>query len=77
VKVVDQLSRASRRAAAYRVAALAHLGDREAQERAVRDLKTVDPAFTVSAFLSLETYKDKAITDRLAEDLARADLPLA
>jgi TolB-like protein len=77
VKVVDQLTRPSRRAAAYRVAALAHSDDRSARERAVKDLKTIDPEFTISSFLSLETYKDDSLTNRLKEDLMSVELPIS
>ncbi|WP_428687084.1 adenylate/guanylate cyclase domain-containing protein [Roseibium sp.] len=74
-KVVNQLPRASRRAAAYRAAALAHVGDAPELEAAVRELKAVDPNFTIEAFLSAESYKDPEIPARLREDLNRAGLP--
>jgi tetratricopeptide (TPR) repeat protein len=74
VQVVSQLLHKSRRSCAYRVAALTHLNDGTALQKAVKDLLISNPNFSISQFLETEFYRDDDIPQRLAEDLKRAGL---
>jgi len=74
VRVVAQLSRVTRRAAAYRVAAQAHLDDPAGLQRAVAELRAIDPEFSISGFLAFEFYKDPRFRQQLQADLRRAGL---
>ncbi|MDI7861498.1 adenylate/guanylate cyclase domain-containing protein [Rhizobiaceae bacterium n13] len=77
VAVVDELTRTSRRAAAYRVAACAHIDNPERLESAVRELRVIDPEFTINGFLLTEFYRDRALRQQLHDDLAKAGLSQA
>jgi tetratricopeptide (TPR) repeat protein len=59
VRVASQLPRLTRRAAAYRAAAYAHLAEESDTTRAATDLRTIDPSFTIKGFLASEFYKDR------------------
>ena len=74
VAVVAQLSRATRIAAAYRVAAYRHLNDPAGLKRAVCDLRIIDPDFTINRFLATEYYKDQRLLSQLRDDLRTAGL---
>jgi len=73
--VVAQLPRLTRRAAAYNVAATAHLAGAEEIARTVEALLRIDPDFTIAKFLATEFYKDAIYKDRLTADLTKAGLP--
>ena len=74
VAVVSQLPRVSRRAAAYWVAAATHLEDASQLDRALSELRALDPDFSIEAFVPFELYKQPRWADQLAADLARAGL---
>lgn len=74
-RVVGQLNHLTRRAAAYRAAALRHLTDRGALECAVSEVLRIDPAFRTRTFLASEYYRDRALRDRVGRDLKAAGLP--
>jgi adenylate cyclase len=74
VAVVAQLSRATRIAAAYRVAAYRHLDDPTGLKRAVCDLRVIDPDFTINRFLATQYYKDQRLLSQLRDDLRAAGL---
>ncbi|MCG8325737.1 MAG: adenylate/guanylate cyclase domain-containing protein [Thiotrichales bacterium] len=76
VRVVAQLPRPTRRAVAYCAAALTHLNDQSALDRALEDLRVIDPVFTINGFLASEFYKDRQIRRRLSDDLKKAGLPM-
>jgi len=69
VSVVAQLSRATRVAAVYCVAAYTHLDDQSGLKRAVAELLKIDPDFNLSSFLATAYYKDQGMVDQLYEDL--------
>ena len=66
----------SRRAAAYKVAALQRLGDEEAAKGAAAELEEIDPGFTICAFMLGECYKAETQRRALQSDLAAAGLRL-
>lgn len=72
VAVVGQFARRTRRAAAYCVAAAAHL-DEARQDAAVRALLQIDPGFEADSFLQGECYRDPAMIARLRDDLGAID----
>jgi adenylate cyclase len=74
VAVVAQLSRATRIAAAYRVAAYTHLDDQGGLKHAVGELRIIDPDFTIERFLATEFYKDQRLLHQLRDDLETAGL---
>ena len=76
VAVVDRLPRVSRRAAAYKVAALQRLGDEEAAKGAAAELEEIDPGFTICAFMLGECYKAETPRRALQSDLEAAGLRL-
>jgi hypothetical protein len=75
VAVVSQLLHKSRRAHAYRIAALSHLENEKALNKAVEELLINDPNFSVDQFLKTECYRDDDIPGRLTTDLGKAGLP--
>jgi TolB-like protein len=75
VRAAGELTRMSRRSAAYRVAAARHIGDSELLAAAVSELLRIDPGFRIFVFIKTEYYRDPAARDRLAADLAAAGLP--
>lgn len=74
IAVVAQLSRVTRMAAAYRVAAYQHLDDPDQLAKAATELRVIDPDFTVERFLSSVFYKDSRLTCQLRDDLCAAGL---
>ena len=70
--VVDEFSRTTRRAAAYRAAAATHLNGTVSLDRAVGDLLSLDPDFDPDQFILTEFYKDRATSKRLAAELKEA-----
>ncbi|MEO1019570.1 MAG: tetratricopeptide repeat protein, partial [Pseudomonadota bacterium] len=74
-RVVGELNRVTRRAAVYRAAALRHLEDRGALERAVSEVLRIDPVFSTHTFLASEYYRDRTLRDRIGNDLEAAGLP--
>jgi TolB-like protein len=74
VRVADQLTRATRRSAAYRAAASVHIDDPEVRKSAVSELLRIDPDFRASVFTKTEYYRDPAMHDRLIADLSAAGL---
>lgn len=70
-----QLTRMTRRSAAYRAAAALHLDDPEKLSAAVDEVCRLDPQFSASAFAKAETYRDSSMQERLAADLVAAGLP--
>ena len=75
VAAAECLNRPNRRAAAYIVAALTHLEEKERLARAVSELLRIDPNFKISSFLKTEYYREPDARNRLKEDLACAGLP--
>jgi len=75
VSITSQLLHKSRRARAYRVAALSHLDDDAALEKAVEELMISNPNFSISNFLKTEYYRDEDIPRQLAADFKKAGLP--
>jgi adenylate cyclase len=71
-RVVDEFTRLTRRAAAYRTAAITHLNDAVGLKRAVRELLLLDPNFDPRQFIQTEFYKDRAIAKRLCTELSEA-----
>lgn len=68
-----ELSRLTRRAAAYGVTSAIHCGNQESS-RAVRELLRIDPDFRIKTFVPDEPFKDRQYRDRLSADLAAAEL---
>ncbi len=75
VSITSQLLHKSRRARAYRVAALSHLDDDTALRKAVEELMISNPNFSISNFLKTEFYRDDDIPRQLAADFKKAGLP--
>jgi adenylate cyclase len=75
VSITSQLLHKSRRARAYRVAALSHLDDDTALRKAVDELMISTPHFSISNFLKTEFYRDDDIPRQLAADFKKAGLP--
>lgn len=75
VSITSQLLHKSRRARAYRVAALSHLDDDTALGKAVEELMISNPHFSISGFLKTEFYRDDGIPRQLAADFKKAGLP--
>lgn len=75
VSITSQLLHKSRRACAYRVAALSHLNDDAALGKAVDELMISNPQFSIRNFLKTEFYRDDDIPRQLAADLNKAGLP--
>jgi hypothetical protein len=71
-QVVDEFSRLTRRAAAYRAAAAQHLDDAALLRRSVQDLFTLDPNFAPNSFVATEFYRDPKFRDLLKADLKAA-----
>lgn len=71
-RVVDEFSRTTRRAAAYRAAAATHLNGAVSLDRVVGDLLSLDPNFDPDQFILTEFYKDRATAKRLAAELNEA-----
>jgi adenylate cyclase len=69
-----ELTRLTRRAAAFGAAAAVHCPDVSA-EQAKADLLRIDPDFHVKAFALEEPFKDRRLRDRLVADLSAAGLP--
>ena len=76
-RLVAQLPRLSRRAAAYWVAAVTHLDDEPLLKRARGELLAIDPEFSVASFTPFESYKDERCQKQLEADLKRAQLPVS
>ncbi len=74
VAVVAQLSRVTRIAAVYRVAAYAHLDDPAGLDNATSSLRIIDPDFTIERFVATEFYKDPCLIQQLRDDLYKAGL---
>jgi TolB-like protein/tetratricopeptide (TPR) repeat protein len=68
-RVVGELTRLTRRAAAYQAAAAHRLGDGELIDAASRSLYVVDHNFDPTTFVGTEYYKDRAIREGLKSDL--------
>jgi TolB-like protein len=75
VSITSQLLHKSRRARAYRVAALSHLDDDTALRKAVEELMISNPNFSIGSFLKTEFYRDDDIPRQLAADFKKAGLP--
>ena len=73
--VVSQLLHKSKRSHAYLVAALSHLDDAITMRKAVDELLSANPSFSISNFLDSEYYKDEIVPQQLAIDLKKAGLP--
>jgi hypothetical protein len=65
----------SHRSLAYRVAALSHLDDDSALNKAVEELLISNPNFSISKFLMTEYYRDDDVPLQLAIDFQKAGLP--
>jgi adenylate cyclase len=74
VAVVAQLTRATRIAAVYRIAAYTHLADQSGLNHAVSELRIIDPDFTIERFLATEFYKEQRLLNQLRHDLETAGL---
>lgn len=74
VSVASQLLHKSQRTQVYRVAALSHLDDDKALNKAVEELLISNPNFSLSNFLKTENYRDDDIPLQLASDLNKAGL---
>ena len=74
VAVVAQLSRVTRIAAVYRVAAYTHLDDPGGLDNAKNALRIIDPDFTIQRFVATEFYKDPCLVQQLRDDLYKAGL---
>ena len=74
VAVVAQLSRVTRIAAVYRVAAYTHLDDPGGLDNAKNALRIIDPDFTIQRFVATEFYKDPCLVQQLRDDLCKAGL---
>jgi adenylate cyclase len=68
-RVVGELTRLTRRAAAYQAAAAHRLGDGELIDAASLRLYVVDPKFDPTTFVATEFYKDRATREGLKSDL--------
>lgn len=77
VDVVAEMPRPTRRSIVYCVAALTHLDDPTTLERALKSLRRIEPDFTITGFIAMEVYKEKAIEHQLAQDLKATGLPQA
>ena len=75
VRVVSELPRITRRTAGYRVAALTHVRNDTDLEQAVRELRTIDPDFTISGFMKTEFFKSRRLKEQIETDLRKAGLP--
>ncbi len=75
VNVASQLLRQSQRTLAYRVAALSHLDDETALNKAVEELLISNANFSIDNFLKNEVYRKDDIPLQLAEDLKKAGFP--
>lgn len=75
LEVVAQLSRTTRRAAAYSVAACVRAGTQEAILESADRMLTIDPEFSVSTFLLTEFYKSRETRDELGNTLLKSGLP--
>lgn len=71
-QVVDEFSRLSRRAAAYRAAAAVRINEPDKLQQAVKALLTTDPKFDPRQFVQTEFYKDDRMIDQLKSDLGQA-----
>lgn len=74
VSVASQLLHKSQRTQVYRVAALSHLDDDKALNKAVEELLISNPNFSLNNFLKTENYRDDDIPLQLASDLNKAGL---
>jgi TolB-like protein/Tfp pilus assembly protein PilF len=75
VRAASELTRMTRRSAAYRASAARHIGDPQMLAAATSELLRIDPEFRTSVFIKTEYYRDPAMRDRLAADLSAAGLP--
>ena len=75
VRAAGELTRMTRRSAAYRAAAARHIGDPQLLATAASELLRIDPDFRTAVFVQTEFYRDPAVRDRLAADLSAAGLP--
>ncbi len=76
LEVVAQLSRVTRRAAAYGAAACVHTGTQEAILESADRMLTIDPEFSVTNFLLTEFYKSRETRDELENTLLKSGLPV-
>lgn len=76
LRVVSQLSRLTRRAAAYAIAASTHTENDDATDKLVKKLMVIDPNFTVRNFMLTEFYKDESLARQLETELSSAGLPI-
>ena len=72
--VVTQCLHKSIRALAYLVASLTRLENETAVSKAVNEILAKKPDFTVNDFMKTEFFRDDKLSDRLADDLAKAGL---
>ena len=75
LKILSQLTRTPRRAAAYGAAAAVHTETPDLISSSISRVLTVDPEFTVKNFLLTEFYRDRKTRDKLESDLLAAGLP--
>ncbi len=70
-----QLTRLTRRSAAYRAAAAAHLEKSMVSLDVADEVLRLDPDFSATGFSHAEAYRDPSSRQRLAADLVAAGLP--
>ena len=68
-RVVGELTRVTRRAAAYQAAAAHRIGDEDLIDSAMHNLYVVDHNFDPTNFVATEYYKDRSIREGLKSDL--------
>lgn len=74
VSVVTQCLHKSIRSYAYLIASLARLGEDVKASKAVSNLLSSKPDFTIDEYMKTEFYRDSQISNQLAADLVKAGL---
>lgn len=75
LKILSELTRTTRRAAAYGAAAATHMNSPDLISAAANRVFMIDPDFSVRNFLSTEFYRDRETRKKLGSDLLAAQLP--
>ncbi len=71
---VQKMQRISLRAALYRAAAIAHLGEQAMLDQAAHEVRRIDPQFNLEQFLGFTPYRDVDRVTQLRADLTAAEL---
>lgn len=75
LKIVSELTRTTRRTAAYVAAAATHMNSPDLVSTAANRVFTIDSEFSIQNFLSTEFYRDSETRRKLESDLLAAQLP--